>query len=400
MSSPSQFVKYAMLAVVAIILIFNSGRIWETVNADEIVVIQSWYEGRLDWYITPGLKTQAFGEITRYQKQVSQEFDAKIMFNDTGTGHMIGTYQVEMPIDTEHLNMLHAKFGNQEAIEKTLVKATVEKVITMTGPTMSSKQASAENKTDLIYYITDQLEHGVYKTNKRVETKLDPFTKEETTVVTAEIAIGPDGKPLRQEDSVLTRYGITVSNFAPRDIDFDEKVKAQFSKQQEIAAKIQTAIAEKLEADQRRLTAQADGQANVMKAKYETEMIKMQAVVQAEKSRDVAKLAREQAEYEKEAAILRGQGEAEAKRLAMVADNALQAKLNAQVAIQTVWANAFGNYKGNIAPGVVMGATGKDGSQHQVVTDFISLMLAQSSKSLALDMTVGKSKQSQVQIQE
>lgn len=385
------WIKYSIVGLFAVIGLFNAGRFYETVNADEIIVIQSPYEGRLDWYTTPGLKTQMFGDITRYQKQVSQEFESKIMFNDNGTGRIIGTYQVEMPVDNEHLTELHTRFGNQEAIEKTLVKATLDKVITMTGPMMTSKEASAEKKTDLIYYITDQLEHGVYKTNKRTETKIDPITKEENTLVIAEVAIGKDGKPLRQEDPVLSRFGIIVSNFAPRDIDFDDKVKKQIEKQQEITMRVQTAIAEKLEAEQRRITAQADGQANVMKARYETEMEKAQAVVSAEKSRDVAKLDKEQAQYEKDANILRGQGEAEKKRLAMAADNALQAKIDAQVQIQQHWANAFANYTGNIAPSVIMGGSASDGKNHQVALDFINLLIASNAKALALDSNVVRS---------
>ena len=51
-----------------------------------------------------------------------------------------------------------------------LVRPTVTKVIYASGPLMSAFESYAEKKNDLIEYITDQLNNGVYKTSvKRVE---------------------------------------------------------------------------------------------------------------------------------------------------------------------------------------------------------------------------------------
>jgi len=298
----------------------------ENVDADEILVVQHPTNGSLTFYTDPGLKYQGFGKVTFYKKLTGQELEAKIMFNDNGTGQMLGEYQVEMPLDAEHLRMIHTRYGNQGAVGKDLVKSTINKVVYMTGPLMSSKESSAERKTDLIRYIVDQIDNGVYRTTQRVMTVEDQMSKEKRTVTIAEISM-KDGKAERQEEAVLSQFGIRVTNFAPRDLDYDDRVKKQIADQQAITMQVQTARAKALEAEQERITAEANGKAKVMTAQYEKEQEKIKEVVMAEQRLAVAKLDALSAEQTKRKEILLGEGESQRKKLVMAADGALEKKL-------------------------------------------------------------------------
>lgn len=383
--------KVMGLAVVACLFLTFAlwGEIFESVDADEILVVQAPTSGELTWYVQPGIKWQGFGKVTNYRKMSDTELDTKIQFNDKGTGIMKVRFQMELPLDTEHLTLLHTKYGSQEAIVEALVKPTIKKVIFMTGPTMTSEESVASKKTELIRFIIDQIENGVYRTTQRTVYLDDPLTKERRQVIVAEIVQDKTGKIERQELSALNELGIRVVNFAPSDIEYDKEVTEQFKRQQEITMKVQTAMAQTRESEQRKLTSEADGQANVMKAKYEKEVEKIQAVTVAEQGLLVATLDAKSAEQRKRENILLGEGEAERKRLVMNADGALQPKLDAWLEAQKYYANAIGIYTGNWVPEVVMGGTGTTSGGGAM--QLMELLTAKTAKDLALDLsTQGK----------
>lgn len=366
------------------VLLVLSGKLFENVDADEIMVVQHPTSGELTWYTSPGIQWQGFGKVTTYRKMSTTQLNSKIQFNDKGTGTMMGSFQLELPLSHDQLSALHMKYGSQEAIERDLVKTTIDKVIYMTGPNMSSEESVASRKTELIRYVTDQIEHGVYRTTQRIDTIVDPLNpKERRSVVVAEIVVDKDGQPVRQEASALAGFGIKVVNFAPSDIDYDKAVTEQFKRQQDITMQVQTAMAQTREAEQRKLTTEANGKADVAKAEYEKLVQKIQATTEAQQKLEVATLGAKEAEQYKRMQILQGEGDAEKKRLIMQADGALDKKLAASIEISKAWASAMGNYSGNIVPTIQTG-----GSQSQNgALNFMELLTAKTAKDLSIDMT-------------
>jgi hypothetical protein len=379
-------IGYKVTGVFAVLVLFLfmalSGMLFENVDADEIMVVQHPTSGELSWYTTPGIQWQGFGKVTIYKKMSNTTLDSKIQFNDKGTGVMKGQFQLELPLQAEQLTALHTKYGSQEAIERSLVKPTIDKVIYMTGPTMSSEESVASKKTELIRYITDQIENGVYRTSQRVMTVVDPVSKEQRSVVLAEIVLDKEGKPERQEQSALSEFGIRIVNFAPSDIDYDTVVTEQFKRQQDITMQVQTAMAQTREAEQRKLTAEATGKADVAKAQYEKEVQKIQAVTEARQKLEVAQLGAQEAEQYKRQQTLIGEGDAAKRRLVMQADGALQQKLEAWTEAQRAWAEAFSKYQGAVVPTIQSGgATGGNGA-----VNFMEILGAKAARDLALDL--------------
>jgi hypothetical protein len=327
---------------------------------------------------------QGFGKVTKYPKMGVYPFEIQVRFNDGGHGTMVGSVNYEMPFDAEHLNLIQSKFGSEGAVLQNLIAVVVNKCVYMTGPMMSSKESYAEKRTSLIRYVEDQISNGVYKTTQKdVQTK-DALTGQEKTVTMVEIVEGKDGKFERQEDAVLTSYGIRTSNFAVTKLPYDETVENQIKQQQEINMKVQTAMAAAKEAEQNAITVSKQGEANAAKAKWEQEVIKAKAVVEAQQGLEVAKLNKQAAEQEKLKNILLGEGEGERKRLVMNADGALTQKLDALVKINQMWCDAIQKQKW--VPEIIMGSEGKAGGN--VASDFMSMMLLKSAKDLNLDMSL------------
>ena len=75
--------------------------------------------------------------------------------------------------------------------------------------------------------------------------------------------------------------------------------------------------------------------------------------------------------------------EAYAKAKVMLADGALDKKLEAYVDVQKSWARAFADYKGNVTPTYMMGGNGGQNSAQQ----FMEIMSMKAARDLHLDMS-------------
>lgn len=380
-------VSAVLAAVVLVFVIGCSGMIFEKVDADEILVVQDLIDGELHWHTTPGVKGQWFGKATTYPKRSIYEFEAlPVQFNDGGKGTIRGSVQYDLPLDPDNLTELHTRFGSAEAIQRQVMEVVTAKVVYMTGPIMSSRESYAEKRNDLISYAQDQIDNGVYRTRQAIREEVDQFTGNVKSVTVAEIVIGEDGHPKRQERSVVGEFGIRAFNFAISQIDYDDVVDKQIADQQRITMEVQTSIADAVKAQQATITAEQQGRAEAAKAKWEQEVLKAKAVTAAEQQLAVATLEREAAEQTKLRDILLGQGEAERKRLVLAADGALDQKLEALKAIQVAWAQAYAT---RAVPAMVMAGGGAGGTDAETA-DFSQMMTLLVAKQLGVDLTVSR----------
>lgn len=407
-------VKKTLALVVAgvmlLAVIVLSGKVVENVNANEIVVIQDPIDGELHWYTSAGIKWQGFGRVTAYPKRAVYDFNCKdykegtsesqcaegssdgrisIRFNDGGHGWVDGSIQYEMPLDGANLTELHVRFGSRDAIQKQLVETVVNKSVYMTGPLMSSRESFADKRNDLLRYVEDQVEGGVYQTTARDVRVKDELSGADKTIKLVEIVNGPGNQPLRQEQAQLTKFGIKPFNFSIKRLPYDTEVEGQIKQQQQITMQVQTAIAESRQAEQRAITVEQQGKADAAKAKWDQEVIKAKFVTEAQQRLEIAELDRKAAIETKAKDILLGEGEARRRELVMSADGALDKKLATWIEGQKVWADAVKGYQGNWVPGVVMGG-GQNGAASGA-QDLVNLLTAKTAKEIGLDLVIPRS---------
>ena len=202
--------------------------------------------------------------------------------------------------------------------------------------------------------------------------------------------------------SDLTIYGVTLQGSQITNWDFEAKTLAQISKKREATMAIITSRAAAERAKQDAITAEEMGKANVMTAKYEKEVEKERAIVDAERAKQVAEIKAQQlvevarqgrleAEQHKLAAaetkqkdILLGQGEAERKRLVMNADGALQQKLETYKEVNFAYAQAIAQQKW--VPEVQMGAG--EGTNGSAAEGILNMFQVKTAKDLVLDMSM------------
>lgn len=353
-------------------------------------------------YTSPGLVSQNFGHVTHYKKSFQLWFSIKteegdttdqsikVRFNDGGHGAISGSVRVDLPTSREEVLSFHTKFGSQEAIEKELIRTVIEKSVYMSGPLMSSKQAYAETRNDLISYIEDQAKFGVYKTTQRDTKGKDMITGVDKTVTIVEIQKDSQGNVLRQEKSPILDYRVKLYNLSISEIKFDPMVEKQIADQQQAIMQVQTAIAKAKEAEQRALTAEKDGEAAATKAKWDQEAIKATQVTKAEMDRDVQVLKVKTAEAYKREQQLLGEGDGAYKAAVLKADGALSEKLVTYEKVMTAFAENMGNTKW--VPEMVFGASGSGPNDKtngaNAFQYLMQMMSVKTANDLRLDLTV------------
>ena len=322
-----------IFAVIAIVFLFLLPSVGEDVPNEEIIVNQYPFTGKMAYWTSPGFKGQWFGRKTTYYKTQQFWFGSSdddnrqqgtpipVIFNDASDGLIYGSLRIKLPTDEEHLSRIQTDYNGMDRLMNDLVSQTVTKVIYASGPLMSAFESYAEKKNDLIEYITDQLNNGVYKTAVKVEETVDPVTGEKKTVKLATLI--PDenapGGYKRSERSPFAYYGITIGSdqggqVSISKIDYSDKVKQQIAQQQEANMLIQTSKAKSAAAQQEAVRAEQEGKASAAKAKWEQEKIKAVEVTKAEQEYEVARLAALKAKEEAKRIEAEGEAKAAANR--------------------------------------------------------------------------------------
>ena len=317
-----------IVGIFAVVLIACFPMIAEDMDKSKIGINQIPITGTYEYWTDGGFQWQKFGNVSIYDKtsqiwfnEIKKDSDGNPYIDNSlenpAMGFVMGSVRVEMPLETKYLERIQTHYGNQEKLIRDLVKPTLSKVVMSCGPLMSSLESVSEKRTDLIALITDQLNHGVYKTKVTTVKSINPLTGEEQLTKIAEAipdSLAPNGIK-RQEESPFAFYGLKVSQLAISDTDYENATKAQISKQREADMSIVTAKAKALEAVQRTIQIEEEGKASAAQAKWEQEKIKAVEVTKAQQAFEVAELQAKEANEKAKKIIAEGKAEAEANRL-------------------------------------------------------------------------------------
>jgi len=230
---------------------------------------------------------------------------------------------------------------------------------------------------------------------------------DERVRVVTERLLDENGFELRTPND-FARFGVTVSSAIVTNLDPDDTFEVQIQKRKDAAARRSVAVEERLEEEERRLleiakgertiaTRQAEARTEQIEATTQAETKKRLALIEAERVREEAEIARQTAEIQldraridAEAVVVTADAAAYEREALLAADNALQIKLDTEVAIQEVWAQAYATRR---VPQIVFaGSEGGDdipvGGDSEV-SRFLDLLTVDAAKRLAYDRSIG-----------
>lgn len=365
---------------VALSVLLLSGKLFETNNSGWYSVKQAAMTGKMTAYTSPGMFAQGFGDVWKYKAADALHFGEDldpitVRFNDGASATVVVNARVELPADPDKLLAIHQRFRSYESLLADSVKPIVSESVLLTAAMMSAEESYTTKRAEFSQLAHDQVVNGVLLTEAETVKSKDPRTGDLSSHQIVSVQLDKNGKAERK-DSVLNQYGIRITQFLVKEIDYSPEVDEMISAKQTALQETVSAKANAERAVQDRITAEEVGRKNVTLAKYEQEVSKQKAVTQAEQELEVAKLRRAAAEMEKQSLIAKGEGEGTYKRLVMQADGALTQKLAAYVETQKFWADAFSKSQHPLVPSVVMGGSHSNTNAAQSMLDLISIKAA------------------------
>ena len=405
--------------VLLVIFVASVGGLFETNLAGYLQVKQAAITGNLTCRLDPGMYGQFFGDIHTYPEATTFHFTADVdtgeekdqslptMFNDGAAAKISGSVRIILPTVCDGLVKLHRKFKSIRGVNDKLILPAIRKALFNTGPHMSAAESYAARRGEFATLVEDQLINGTILVKKRQIEEPDPFTgdmKKVWVLVKKECSANNAKNKACvgnywRDRSAFKEFNVHVTNLVIDQIKYSQKVKEQIEIQRKARMDIITQQAQAKQAEARASKANAEAKAKIAETRAKEEVQKTQrvvkaeadkaeAVLQANKRMEVAKLNMEAESMNKKANIFKGEGEATKKRLIMQADGALAQKLSALVQIHKNYANALGIAQpGALVPHTVIGGGSVKSSS---ASNLINLLLAKTAKDVAVDISTKK----------
>lgn len=287
---------------------------------------------------------------------------------------------------------MHNVHKTPEALVQRRLDPYTKECLQSSAQLMSSEMHYSGGGAQMAQDYLDQLKNGVFLLQTKENVVYDTLERTEKRSYDIKILETSPGQPKRKFSSIK-EYGVTVADAQIIDTDYEDQVDKMLAKK--IAASTSASVAkqELLTAQQRQLTAEAQGKEQLVKVEYQKKIGQTQQIVEAETKIEIAKrdleaqeIARQAAE--KEAAKIKTLADAEAyaKAKVMQADGALDKKLEAYVKVMSAAWTAIGNYQGSWVPSIVYGG----GASHNAATNFMDVVAAKAMKDLSVDLQAKK----------
>jgi regulator of protease activity HflC (stomatin/prohibitin superfamily) len=349
----------------------------------------------------------------------------KIMFLDQVSAEIEATVRFKIPTDEETFLKMAHEYRTPENLLRVALIPAFQETLRATGFLMSAEDYYSGSSTELINEFEKQMQNGIYLV-KRVEvvkktvgeqtseadasansSKL--FGKQTKVVWEVQKQYDEKGNVLRKEQK-FALYGVSVHEARITGVEPNSKFVERMQLKQKASADRAIAREQRIQEEEQKLLVVAKGDREVAErqAQMKVEQIEMTTKAETDKKKtlivankfkeqakiqqETAKILLEKAKIDAEAIKVAADAEAYKKKEILTADNALAQKLEAEIAIQSVWANAYARRQ---VPMYVFGGSGDTptGSDTDTKT-FMQLMTVDAAKRLSYNRGVGESNSS------
>ena len=311
-----------------------------------------------------------------------------VRFNDATTATISGITQYILPPGEKEMIEIHNAHRSPESfVQRRLAPYTIE-CLKSSAQLMSSEAHYSGGRAQMTQDYMDQLRNGSYLLNIRELILYDSLEKSNKRTYAVQVQVSKGGDKLRKFSSIK-EYSVIVGDAQIIDVDYEVKVDEMLSKKIDAATKASISKQELMTAQQKQLTAEAQGKQKLVEIEYvqkqnqTIEIVKAQTLVELAKQdlikQDIALQA-----SAKEAAKIKTLADANAyeKQKLLQADGALEQKLKAYTIVMGYWSTAFSNHQHPLTPTFMMG---NGGGASNAGTNFMELMNMKTMKDLNLD---------------
>lgn len=347
-----------------------------------------------------------------------------IMFLDQVDAHAQATVRFSIPSDEESFLKLAHEYRSPENLLRTALLPVFKETLQANASLMTAEEYYAGGRTEFNSEFENQMRSGIYlvkreevnvksgrsaigSANVALGTDQEEYGEDDKTIFVVQKVLDATGQPRRKQQR-FTDYGITVVSALVTDIKPNQKFIERMQLKQKASADRAIAREQRVQEEEQRLLAIARGEREVAerqaKAKVdqiqkttEAQTEKQLAITRAEKLKAEAEIQRETAEINLEKARIEAEtqrtladAEAYQKQVILEADNALAQKLEAEIKIQQLWAEAYAQRK--VPTNVFGGGNGQGapvGNDYETKA-FMQLLTLDAAKRLSYDRDMVK----------
>ncbi|WP_432468059.1 SPFH domain-containing protein [Agarivorans sp. Z349TD_8] len=346
-----------------------------------------------------------------------------IMFLDQVDAHAEATVRFSIPSDHDSFLKLAHEFRSPENLLRTALIPAFKETLQANASLMAAEEYYAGGRTEFNSEFENQMSSGILlvkreeitihskqatsgSANAALGKDQQEYGDDSKTVFVVNKVLDSNGQPRRKSQRFLD-FGVTVVSALVTDMRPNAKFIERMQLKQKASADRAIAREQRVQEEEQRLLAIARGEREVAErqAKAKVEQIqktteaqtdKQLAITNAEKMKAQAEISKETAEIDLEKARIEAEtkrtlAEAEAyqKRVILEADNALAQKLEAEVKIQSLWADAFA--KRNVPTNVFgAGSAATPAGSDSETRAFMQMLTLDAAKRLSYDREINK----------
>ncbi len=371
--------------------------------------------------VAGGLEQMAYAEIEGAETSASMP-PLNIMYLDQVDADAEATVRFSIPTDNDGFLRLAHEYRTPANLLRTALIPAFKETLQATASLMSAEEYYSGARTEFNSEFENQMNNGIYlvrreetyadsprkvkgSANVTLGSEQEEFGDESKVVYVVRKVTDESGNPLRKAQK-FTGFGISVVDARITNMTPNTRFVERMQLKQKASADRAIAREQRIQEEEQRLLAIARGEREVAERQAMAKVEQIQKTTDAETDKQLAltratKL-REQAEIERDTASINldkarieaetqrtlADAEAYKKREILKADNALAQKLDAEIEIQRLWADAFArrSVPTNVFGGSGSTPTGSDGE----VRAFMQMLTLDAAKRLASERDVGK----------
>lgn len=349
----------------------------------------------------------------------------RLMFLDNVDAKGDATVRFRLPVDEDSFLEIAREYRNPENLLRTALIPAFKETFQATTSLMAAETYYSGGRTEFNNEFNNQMTNGIYLV-KREEERVTSTQKRSKTanasLDTSEEEIPNQSKTefkvIKQTDNSgkviqlaqkFADFGIEVVDARVTDMNPNAAFLKRMTLKQKASADRAIAKEQRIQQQEEKLLAIAKGDRQVAERQAKAKVEQIQKTTDAETTKQLvltkANQQKEQATIDKETAQINlekaridatriktlADAEAHKKRALLNADNALQPKLDAEIEIQKVWADAYA--KRNVPTTVFGGSGGTSGAPvggDAEVSNFMKLMTLEAAKRLNYERDVNK----------
>jgi regulator of protease activity HflC (stomatin/prohibitin superfamily) len=347
-----------------------------------------------------------------------------IVFLDQVDADATASARFRLPTDCDSFLRMAREYRTPDNLLNTALVPAFKETLEANASLMGADDYYSGGRNKFNTEFSNQLENGLYiverkeirqtrvggpahaSANATKGTDQEEYGDGKQTIFVVEKIADVTGVPLRKKQA-FSDFGIQVVESRITGMIPNVQFKKRMDLKQQASADRAIAREQRIQEEQQKLLVEAKGErivaerqatwkADQIEQTTQAETRKQLALTEASKKmeqadidKQTAQILLDKAQIDAKAVVVAADAEAYQKEVILKADNALAQKLETEVKIQGLWADAFAKRQ---VPEIVMGGNGGEGTpvgSNSEVKDFMSLMTVEAAKNLRYNRTLG-----------